>query len=182
MDITLVIVAAVLLILGFFGTFVPVLPGAPLAWFGLLAGFFSAYVKMNVIALIVCALVAIFVSVADNIFPVAMTKKSGGSKAGTWGSTIGLIIGLFVGPWGILLGPFCGALVGEMVNDSSDMKKCFTAAFGAFKGFLLGTGLKMIAVGVFIWLFIISLLAGLKEVDINETNNDDSNEKIELVL
>lgn len=179
-DILLIIVAIVLLVVGFFGTFVPVLPGAPLAWFGLLAAFFSSYVKMSVVTLIICAVIAIFVSVADNIFPVAMTKQSGGSKAGTWGSTIGLVVGLFTGPWGILIGPFIGALIGEMVNDSSDMKKCLKAAFGAFKGFLLGTGLKMIAVAIFIWIFVACLLGGLK-INKEQIESDSRTTTIEQV-
>lgn len=162
MSIVLIVVGAVLLFLGFLGTFLPVLPGAPLAWFGLLAAYFSDYIIIKPIVLIICAIVAVFVSVADNIFPVAMTKKSGGSKAGIWGSTIGLVVGLFLGPWGIILGPFCGAFVGELINDSSDSKKCLKAAFGAFKGFLLGTGLKMIAVAAFIWIFLFGLYKGLQ--------------------
>ena len=166
MDVVLIIVAIALLILGFFGTFVPVLPGAPLAWFGLLAAFFSEYVQMHIVTLIICAVVEIVVSVVDNIFPVMMTKQSGGSKAGTWGSTIGLVIGLFTGPWGILLGPFCGAFVGELINDSSDKKKCFKAALGAFKGFLLGTGLKMMTVAGFVWVFIVCLLHGVQGMSV----------------
>lgn len=161
MDILLVIIAAVLIVVGFLGTFVPVIPGAPLAWLGLLIGYFSDYLQINIFVLIACLVAAVIVSIADNIFPVAMTKKSGGSKAGTWGSTIGLIIGLFVGPIGIIFGPFIGALVGELIHDSSDMNKCFKAAFGAFKGFLLGTGLKMLVVAIFIWIYVVALLHGL---------------------
>lgn len=161
LDIILAIVAAILIIVGFFGTFVPVIPGAPLAWIGLLIGYFSEYVEINLIVLIICLVVAVFVSIADNIFPVAMTKKAGGSKAGTWGSTIGLIVGLFTGPWGIILGPFCGAFIGEFFHDNTDMKRCLKAAFGAFVGFLLGTGLKMITVGAFIWIYIVALLNGI---------------------
>lgn len=171
MNIFLVIVGAVLLFLGFLGTFLPVLPGAPLAWFGLLAAYFSDYVIIKPVILIICAVAAIFVSVADNIFPVAMTKKSGGSKAGTWGSTIGLVVGIFIGPWGIILGPFCGALVGELINDSSDFNKCLKAAFGAFKGFLLGTGLKMVAVAVFIWFFLFGLYKGIKTESVDSVIN-----------
>lgn len=158
MDIFLLILGAALLVIGFFGTFVPVLPGAPLAWAGLLVSFFSVHFEISVLTLIITALVAIFVSVIDNIFPIIFTKQSGGSKAGTWGSTIGLVIGLFAGPAGILLGPFIGALAGELIHDSSDVKHAFSAAFGAFKGFLAGTGLKMIAVAAFIWIYIVGIL------------------------
>ncbi|MBQ5646899.1 MAG: FAD-dependent oxidoreductase, partial [Treponema sp.] len=89
--------------------------------------------------------------------PVVFTKQSGGSKEGTWGSTIGLIIGFFIGPIGIILGPFCGAYIGELIHDSSDNSRAIKAAFGSFKGFILGTGLKMIACAIFLWIYIISL-------------------------
>lgn len=158
LDIFLTVISAVLLLAGFAGTVVPILPGAPLAWLGLFISYFSSYTKITPVVLVVTAVIAVAVSVADNIFPVLLTKKSGGSKAGTWGSTIGLVLGICAGPAGILVGPFLGALVGELIHDSSDTKRAFTAAFGAFKGFLLGTGIKMAACALFIWIFIISFV------------------------
>ena len=152
----LCLVAGVLLFVGFLGTFVPVLPGAPLAWAGLLAAYFSDYTDISILCLIITAVIAVVVSITDNIFPVAMTKKFGGSKYATRGATIGLIVGFFTGPWGIILGPFFGALIGEFINKEGKNDGVFKAAFGAFMGFLLGTGLKMIAVLGFIWVFVIS--------------------------
>ena len=155
-SVILCIVAGVLLLVGFLGTFVPVLPGAPLAWAGLLAAYFSEYTDISILCLIITAVIAVIVSVVDNIFPVAMTKKFGGSKYATTGATVGLIVGFFTGPWGIILGPFFGALIGEFINKEGRNEGVFKAAFGAFMGFLLGTGLKMITVLAFIWIFVIS--------------------------
>lgn len=159
MALFLVIVAGLLLIMGFAGTFVPVLPGAPLAWAGLLAAYFSEHAALPLWLLAVCAAVAVIVSVADGVFPVTMTKKSGGSKAGLWGCAIGLVAGFLIGPAGIVAGPLVGAFAGEMLHDSSDARRALRAALGAFKGFLLGTGLKMLAVAAFVWVYVWSLLA-----------------------
>lgn len=159
MALFLVIVAGLLLIMGFAGTFVPVLPGAPLAWAGLLAAYFSEHAALPLWLLAVCAAVAVIVSVADGVFPVTMTKKSGGSKAGSWGCAIGLVAGFLIGPAGIVAGPLVGAFAGEMLHDSSDARRALRAALGAFKGFLLGTGLKMLAVAAFVWIYVWSLLA-----------------------
>ncbi len=158
MDAVLVVVGAIFLLVGFIGTFVPVIPGVPLAWLGLLVSYFSEYTNSSIAMLCITGFVAVAVSVLDNVFPVLLTKKSGGSRAGTIGSTVGLVIGLFTGPWGIILGPFLGAIVGEMIHDHSDMDKVFKAAFGSFKGFLLGTGLKMMSACAFIWIFVITLV------------------------
>lgn len=154
-SILLAIAAGILLLVGFIGTFVPVLPGAPLAWCGLFAAYFSDYCDISIPALIITGFIAILVSVLDNFLPVLMTKKFGGSKAATTGSTIGLIIGFFVGPLGVIFGPFLGALIGEMIHNEGKTEGTFKAAFGAFIGFLTGTGLKMICVLCFIWYFII---------------------------
>ena len=155
-SVILCIVAGVLLLVGFIGTFVPVLPGAPLAWAGLLAAYFSEYNEISLLCLIITAVIAVVVSIADNFLPVTMTKKFGGSKYATTGATIGLVIGFFTGPWGIILGPFFGALAGEFINKKGSNEGVLKAAFGAFMGFLLGTGLKMITVLGFIWIFVIS--------------------------
>lgn len=155
-NIILAVVAGILLLVGFFGTFVPVLPGAPLAWAGLLAAYFSSYCEITTTALIIAGVFAILVSVLDNFLPIVMTKKFGGSKAATTGSTIGLIVGFFAGPAGIILGPFFGALIGEMIHKKGSSEGVFKAAFGAFVGFLTGTGLKIICVLCFIWYYIAS--------------------------
>ena len=156
LDLILAILAGILLVAGFLGTFIPVLPGAPLAWAGLLAAFFSDYCDISVLALIISGIFAILVSVLDNILPVTMTKKFGGSKAAVTGSTIGLIAGFFIGPAGIILGPFAGALIGELIHNKGNTQGIFKAGWGAFVGFLTGTGLKMICVLFFIWYYIAS--------------------------
>ena len=151
------ILAGVLLLVGLIGTVLPVLPGPPIAWAGLLAAHFSNYSQIEIWILIATGIAAIFVTVMDNIFPSIMTKKAGGSKAATLGCTIGLIVAFFLGPIFILIAPFAGAYIGEMIHDSSDAKRALKAAFGAFKGFLLGTGIKIITVMCFIWLFLWSI-------------------------
>ena len=151
------ILAGVLLLVGLIGTVLPVLPDPPIAWAGLLAAHFSNYSQIEIWILIATGIAAIFVTVMDNIFPSIMTKKAGGSKAATWGCTIGLIVAFFLGPIFILIAPFAGAYIGEMIHDSSDAKRALKAAFGAFKGFLLGPGIKIITVMCFIWLFLWSI-------------------------
>lgn len=157
-DVVFLAIGILFLVVGLIGTVVPVLPGAPLAWVGLLLSYFSSYTNMAILALVLSGIFALFVSIADNIFPTVMTKKSGGSRAGTIGSVVGLICGFFVGPVGVILGPFAGALAGELIHDDSDFKRAVRAAFGAFKGFLLGTGLKILSVMICIWILIFSIL------------------------
>lgn len=158
MNVFLAVAAGLLLIIGFIGTFVPVLPGAPLAWCGLLVAYFSDYCNISLTALIIFGVVAVIITVLDNILPVIMTKKFGGSKAATTGSTIGLIIGFFLGPVGIILGPFAGALLGELIHTRGQPEGSFKAALGAFAGFLTGTGLKMLCVLFFIWYYVRGLI------------------------
>jgi len=154
LNIVLIVVASLLLLIGFIGTFVPVIPGAPLAWLGLLAAYFCSSCEISLLMLIVTAVLAVVVSVMDNIFPIIMTKNFGGSKAATTGSTIGLIVGFFAGPAGIIIGPFAGAFIGELIHNRGKSDGVFKAALGAFIGFLTGTGIKMVCVGFFIWYFI----------------------------
>jgi len=159
MDIVLLVIAGLLLVFGFLGTFLPVIPGPVLAWAGLFTASFSFYCEISVTVLVITAVFTILLSILDNVFPTLLTKKSGGSKEGTWGSILGLFAGLFLGPLGIIVGPFAGALLGEIIHDNSDMERCFKAALGAFKGFILGTGMKMILVAVFIWIFVYKLIS-----------------------
>lgn len=153
-DIFLAILAGILLLVGTIGCVVPVLPGSPLAWCGLLAAYFCDLCVVSMPTLVITGIASVAVAVIDNIAPIYLTKKTGGTKAGSWGATIGLVVGLFIGPIGIIIGPFLGALVGELIHDGNDTKRAFKSATGAFLGFLAGTGIKLVCCGFMIWIFI----------------------------
>lgn len=157
MDIALVIIGLLLMLVGIIGSFLPVLPGPPISWVGLLLLHLTNAVPMNKTLLIVTAVIALLVTVLDYVIPAAGTKRFGGSKAGMWGSIIGLLVAIFfpiLGPFGIIIWPFVGALVGEL-SQNKDQNKAWKAAFGSFIGFLTGTFLKfliaLIYFGLFIW-------------------------------
>lgn len=154
LQILLAVLAGIFLVVGTIGCVVPVLPGAPLAWAGLLLAFFCSYCDLTLTTLIIMGIAAVLVSIVDNIAPIYLTKKTGGTKAGSWGATIGLLVGIFIGPIGIIAGPFLGALIGELIHDQTDKKRALKSALGAFLGFLAGTGIKLICCGFMIWFFV----------------------------
>lgn len=154
MDILLVIIAAIFMLLGIIGSFLPVLPGPLTSWIGLLIFHLTDAVPMNWTFLIITLVVAVAIWVLDYIIPAIGTKKFGGSRAGMIGTTIGLFIGLFfMGPFGIIIGPFLGALVGELMNKS-DSNRAFRAAFGSFLGFLTSAFIKFVVAVIFLGFFI----------------------------
>jgi hypothetical protein len=54
-----------------------------------------------------------------------------------------LVIGFFFAPWGIVVGPFLGALVAELIGGKRS-EEALRAAWGSFVGFLIDTLLKVI--------------------------------------
>jgi len=144
MDYFLLITGLILLIVGIIGCLAPVLPGPPAAFIGLLLLHFSKFADFSAAVLIILAIVVVAVSILDYIVPAWGTKKYGGSKYGTWGSTIGLIAGFFLGPFGIIIGPFLGAFTGEMLYKG-DAKYALKAGWGSLVGFMAGVGLKLAA-------------------------------------
>ena len=103
-------------------------------------------------------MVAITLYILDYIIPAIGTKKFGGSKAGAWGTTIGLVVGLIAPiPFGILIGPFAGALLGELLFNRTEGKAAVKAAFGSFIGFLASTFMKLFATLIYLGLFIYKL-------------------------
>lgn len=143
MDILIMVLAIILMVGGIAGCVLPVLPGAPLAYAGLLLLHFTGLAHFSTAQLIVWLIVVVVLQVVDYITPLLGSKYSGGTSFGNRGCVAGTLLGLFFMPWGIILGPFLGAVAGEMMGGS-DFPHAVRAGIGTLIGFLLGTLLKVI--------------------------------------
>lgn len=153
MDIVWMVLGVVLVLVGIVGSVLPMLPGPPLAFVGLLVQQLRSDPPFSTQQVLIWLAITIVITLLDYWVPIYGTKKFGGTQAGAWGATIGLLLGFFLGPWGIILGPFLGALAGElMANQESG--KALKAAFGSLVGFLFGTISKLIVCGVMGWYLI----------------------------
>lgn len=95
---------------------------------------------------------------ADTVANLVGVKKFGGSKAGMWGSTIGLLVGPFVIPFaGIIAGPFLGAIIGELIVDRSDFSKAVKVGVGSVIGFLTSVVTKGIIQAIMIAIFFFAI-------------------------
>lgn len=157
-DYLLLISGIILMILGIIGCLVPVLPGPPFSYIGIILLHFSRFGQFSGTTLIILAIVAVVVTILDYIVPVWGTRKFGGSKYGARGATVGLVVGIFLGPAGIIIGPLVGAFVGEMIFKD-DINYALKAGFGSLLGFLAGIGLKLAASFVMTFYFIRELIS-----------------------
>ena len=143
MDTLLSILAVLFGVVGCVGCIVPVLPGVALAYAGYLCLYFCTYSEISVAWLVVFGVLTLIISVLDYLLPSYMTKKFGGSKAGERGAMAGVLGGFLFGPIGIIVGPFVGAVLGELIFDNSDKQRALRSGFGSFLSFFVGTGIKL---------------------------------------
>ena len=153
MDILLLILGFICVITGIIGSFLPALPGPGLSWIGILLLYLTKAVPNNYWVLGITLAITLLIMILDYIIPAKGTKKFGGSKYGIWGTNIGLLIGFFFPPFGFILGPFLGALVGELYYNSTDQKRAFKAAIGSFIGFLGSIFIKLVLCFSFLILY-----------------------------
>jgi len=156
MDIFLIISGSLLMILGIAGCLLPILPGPPLTYLGLIAIHFTSKIDFSSKFLISWGIIVTLVSILDYVIPIWGTKFFGGSKYGIWGSMVGLLAGLFIPPIGIIIGPFIGAVAGEML--AGNKQNALKAGFGSFIGFIAGTVVKMLVSLIMLYYFIAALI------------------------
>ena len=144
----LIVLAVILAVIGIIGSIVPGLPGPPLSWVGLLLAFLSHKLggaDMTLTFVLIWLGVTVIVSVLDYTVPAKFTKLAGGSKAGSQGALIGMVIGIFLTPIGMIPCSLAGAFLVEMFQENKSATDALKASLGTFAGFLVGTGLKLIA-------------------------------------
>ena len=151
----LIALASILLIVGIVGSVLPVLPGPPLSWLGLLVLKFVPSVSPHLswMVVIILGLLTLLIAILDNVLPIWTTKRIGGNKKVVWGAGLGFVAGFWFGPLGIIFGPFVGALLGGLITGSS-IKPALKHASGAFIGFFVGIVLKFINLGVLVYYFV----------------------------
>ncbi|HYW95022.1 MAG TPA: DUF456 domain-containing protein [Bacteroidales bacterium] len=157
-DILIVIAGSLLLVIGLLGCILPVIPGPPLSFAGLLLLRFTHFVEPARVEtfdhlLWIMGGAAIVVTVLDYVVPVWGTRRFGGSKAGTWGAAAGVVVGLFFAPAGLIIGPFAGAFIAELISGKNQHES-LRAGFGSFLGVLSGVVLKLIVSVIITWYFV----------------------------
>jgi hypothetical protein len=150
-----VIIGSIFVLLGIAGCVLPILPGPVLSFLGLLL---LALLKqfsppLTPTLMIVMVILTVVVTIGDYIIPLWGAKRYGTSKWGIWGSVIGMAVGIFFSPFGMLLGAFIGAVATEWVAQK-ERGKALKAGWGVFIGSLAGTALKLGVSGMMAYYFI----------------------------
>lgn len=158
METALIIIAIACGVVGLIGAVVPVIPGTLISYAGLLVVSFTEGSNVGVAKLVVWGVISVAVIVLDYILPAFLSKRFGGTKWGSWGATIGTLLGLLFGPVGIILGPFVGAVVGEMLHEQLEFRDALKVGFGSMLSFLVGTLFKLIVGFVLIYYIICDIL------------------------
>lgn len=155
MEYFILIISLLFVLAGIAGSLLPALPGPPLSWIGLLILYTTSGIDFDYWILGITFVLTLIIVILDYVIPAQGTKRFGGSKYGIWGTNIGLVVGIFAPiPLGFIIGPFVGALIGELIYDRSDSKRAVKAATGSFIGFLASTFVKFVFCMVLLGIFV----------------------------
>ncbi|MER2028013.1 MAG: DUF456 family protein [Solibacillus sp.] len=159
MDIIAWTLIIALFIIAFIGLVYPIIPSVLFLLGGFIVyGLFYSFTELPWWFWLIELLFVALLFAADTISNLIGVKKFGGSKAGMWGSTIGLLIGPFVIPFaGIIAGPFIGAIIGELIVTRSNLQQAIKVGVGSVVGFLTSVVTKGIIQVVMIVLFFIAI-------------------------
>lgn len=151
MELLFLILGALLVLFGFIGSFLPVVPGLPISFLGILvmhwtiAPFSSAFIWGWTLAIVLF-------SILDNFIPAWTSQKIGGTCYGFWGSLLGMIFGIGFPPIGFIIGPLVGAFLGELIGGHG-RDQAIKAAWGLFVGFMAAIGIKVVAALILCWYY-----------------------------
>lgn len=158
MDIVAWILIIAFFAIAFIGLIYPIIPSVIFIIGGFIVyGLFYSFSDLPWWFWVIEILLVVLLFGADTVSNLVGVKKFGGSKAGMWGSTIGLLIGPFVIPFaGILIGPFLGAVLAELFVTKSSWEQALKTGVGSLIGFLTSIVTKgIVQIGMILLFFIV---------------------------
>jgi len=152
------LLAGALILLGLAGTILPALPGLPLVFAGmLLAAWVDGFREIGVWTVLLLAVLTV-VSIGVDILSTALgAKRVGAGKAAMFGAALGTLVGAFFAIPGLILGPFLGAMIAELLRGR-ELAHASRVGFGTWVGLALGTALKIGIAFAMLGIFVVALL------------------------
>lgn len=146
-----IIVAVLLVVAGIAGTVLPMLPGVPLVFAGLLlAAWHGGFDQVGILTMAIIGAIAAMAWAVDFFASVVTAKKAGASKYALWGAGIGALVGIAGGIVGLIIGPAIGAIIGELITHKNASKEATSKAtavgIAAGLGFVLALAIKIVLV------------------------------------
>ncbi len=152
------VLAIALIVVGVIGTFLPVLPGAALVYGGmLLAAYIDDFQKVGWITLVILGVLTVLVFVIDIVAGLLGAQRVGASRLALAGAAIGTVVGLFFGIVGVLIAPFIGAVVGE-VMARGQLAPAARVGLATWIGMVAGALVKLALVLAMLGVFVASYL------------------------
>lgn len=151
------LLAGLLVVAGLAGTVVPALPGVPLVLAGLLVGaWIGGFEVVGWPTLGIFALLTVLAQALDFLASAFGAQYAGAGARAFWGATVGAVVGIFFGIPGLILGPFIGAVLGE-ISAGSGWRQSSRAGIGAWLGMLFATAVKLAIAFLMIGIFLFQL-------------------------
>ncbi len=152
------LLAAVLVLIGLLGSILPALPGLPLVFGGLLlAAWVDHFQHVGWPTLLIIGGLAVVGLLVDLLASLLGAKRVGASKLAVLGAALGTLVGIFFGLPGLLIGPFAGAVIGELASGGG-VDQATRSGVGAWLGFLFGTIAKLVIACIMIGWFALGWL------------------------
>jgi len=149
--------ATVMIVVGLAGTVLPLLPGAPVMWLGMLiVAWVGNFQRVGWISLLILGLLAALTTAMDFLASALGAKGAGASRYAFIGASVGALFGLLLGPLGLIVGPLIGALAGELIA-SQNVERATRAGVGAAFGYILGSVVKLALAFIMLGVFAIAL-------------------------
>lgn len=153
----LYIVSALLILAGLAGTVLPALPGLPLMFAGmLLAAWVGGFSSISGWTIAVLAALTLLAIAADILASLLGAKRAGASRRAMFGAALGTFAGLFFGIPGLLIGPFAGAVAGE-VSLGKPWQEASKVGFATWIGLAVGAALKLALAFAMLAIFLLAL-------------------------